>query len=77
MHGVPEKITIDKSGSNTAAILGIQADSGRSIEMLQSKYRNNLVEQDHRASNRSLGRRSASKPFAASESLSPASKSCT
>ena len=49
LHGVPEKITIDKSGSNTAAIASIQADSGLPIEMRQSKYLNNLVEQDHRA----------------------------
>ena len=26
LHGVPEKITIDKSGANTAAITSIQAD---------------------------------------------------
>ena len=49
LHGVPEKITIDKSGANTAAIVSIQADSGLPIEMRQSKYLNNVVEQDHRA----------------------------
>jgi hypothetical protein len=49
MHGVPEKITIDKSGSNTAAIVSIQGDSGLPIEMRQSKYLNNIVEQDRRA----------------------------
>ncbi len=49
LHGVPEKITIDRSGSNTAAISSIQADSGLPIEMRQSKYLNNIVEQDHRA----------------------------
>ncbi len=48
LHGVPEKITIDKSGANTAATLSIQADSGLSIELRHSKYLNNLVEQDHR-----------------------------
>ena len=46
---MPEKNTIDKSGANTAAITSIQADSGLPIEMRQSKYLNNLVEQDHRA----------------------------
>ena len=46
---MPEKITIDKSGANTAAITSIKADSGLPIEMRQSKYLNNLVEQDHRA----------------------------
>ena len=49
LHGVPEKITIDRSGANTAAIASIQADSGLQIEMRQSKYLNNIVEQDHRA----------------------------
>ena len=49
LHGVPEKISIDKSGSNTAAIASIQADSGLPIEMRQSKYLINVVEQDHRA----------------------------
>ena len=49
LHGVPEKITIDKSGANTAAITSIQADSGLPIEMRQSKYLNKIVEQDHRA----------------------------
>ena len=29
--------------------MSMQADSGLPIEMLQSKYLNNLVEQDHRA----------------------------
>ena len=48
-HGVPEKITIDMSGSNTAAIVSIQADSGLPIKLRQSKYLNNIVEQDHRA----------------------------
>ena len=49
LHDVPEKISIDKSGSNKAAIVSIQADSGLAILMRQSKYLNNIVEQDHRA----------------------------
>jgi putative transposase len=48
-HDVPEKIAIDKSGANTSAIKGMLADSGATIELRQSKYLNNLVEQDHRA----------------------------
>ena len=40
---------IDKSGANTAAIEGMRADSGADIELRQSKYLNNIVEQDHRA----------------------------
>jgi putative transposase len=68
LHGVPEKITIDKSGANTAAIASIQADSGLPIAMRQSKYLNNLVEQDHRAVKRTPGRCSGSRPLAAPES---------
>ena len=49
LHDVPEKVTIDKSGANTAAVRGLVADSGVAIELRQSKYLNNLVEQDHRA----------------------------
>ncbi len=49
LHDVPEKITIDKSGANTAAVPRMIADSGVEIELRQSKYLNNLVEQDHRA----------------------------
>ena len=52
LHGVPEKITIDKSGANTAAIVGMCTGSSVSIEMRQSKYLNNLIERDHRASKR-------------------------
>ena len=48
-HDVPEKITIDKSGANTAAVRGLLEDSGLAIELRQSKYQNNIVEQDHRA----------------------------
>ena len=46
---MPEKIAIDKSGSNKAAIVSIQDDSGLAIAMRQSKYLNNIVEQDYRA----------------------------
>jgi transposase-like protein len=41
---VPEKITIERSGANTAAIEGMRADSGADIEVRQSKYLNNTVE---------------------------------
>jgi transposase-like protein len=49
MHDVPEKITIDKSGANTAAIESIKVDACVDILMRQNKYLNNIVEQDHRA----------------------------
>ena len=49
LHDVPEKITIDKSGANTAAIESVKADASVDIVMRQNKYLNNIVEQDHRA----------------------------
>ena len=55
LHGVPEKITIDKSGANTAAIQSVNNDAGVGIELRQSKYINNVVEQDHRAIKRVVG----------------------
>jgi putative transposase len=48
-NGTPEKITIDKSGANTAAIESHNAETEASIEIRQIKYLNNIVEQDHRA----------------------------
>ena len=49
LHGVPEKIAVDKSGANTAAIKSIQTDAGVDIEMRQIKSLNHIVEQEHRA----------------------------
>ena len=49
LHDVPQKITIDKSGANTAAIESVKADACVDILMRQNKYLNNVVEQDHRA----------------------------
>ena len=48
-HGLPEKVTIDKSGANTAAIEALIEETGAEIEIRQVKYLNNVVEQDHRA----------------------------
>ena len=48
-HGTPEKITINKSGANTAAIESFNAEHEADIEIRQIKYLNNIVEQDHRA----------------------------
>ncbi|WP_336847641.1 IS6 family transposase [Serratia nevei] len=49
-HGEPEVVTIDKSGANTAALAMLNADkpAEKTITVRQSKYLNNLVEQDHR-----------------------------
>jgi putative transposase len=49
LHGLPEKVTIDKSGANTAAIHSINHGACLDIQLRQSKYLNNIVEQDHRA----------------------------
>jgi len=40
---------VDKSGANTAAIRSVNDDAFLDIELRQSKYLNNIVEQDHRA----------------------------
>jgi putative transposase len=48
-HDMPEKITIDKSGANTAAIETYNAEHETEIEIRRVKYLNNIVEQDHRA----------------------------
>jgi len=48
-HGVPEKITIDGSEANEAAIKRYHEEHGTAIEIRQVKYLNNMVEQDHRA----------------------------
>jgi transposase-like protein len=47
-HGVPEKITIDGSAANKAAITSYNEEHGTAIEIRQIKYLNNIVEQDHR-----------------------------
>ena len=48
-QGTPEQITIDKSGANKAAIESYNVEQETTIEIRQSKYLNNLIEQDHRA----------------------------
>lgn len=46
----PEKITIDKSGSNISALVSINKTllKDKQIEVRQVKYLNNIIEQDHR-----------------------------
>jgi transposase-like protein len=46
--GVPEKITIDGSAANEAAIKSYNEEHGTSIIIRKTKYLNNIVEQDHR-----------------------------
>ena len=47
LHDVPEGITIDKNGANTAVIESVKDDDFFDIQMRQNKYLNNIVEQDH------------------------------
>ena len=47
-HGVPEKITIDGSAANEAAIKSYNEEHGTTIAIRKLKYLNNIVEQDHR-----------------------------
>ena len=48
-NDVPEKVTMDKSGANKAAIDEVNAGRETPIVVRQVKYLNNIVEQDHRA----------------------------
>ena len=52
-NGVPRKVVIDKSGANLAGAQAINTilkitGTGKLIEILQIKYLNNILEQDHR-----------------------------
>src|SRR5262245_10453622 len=47
-NGVPEKITIDGSAADEAAIKRYNEEHGTYIRIRQVKYLNNIVEQDHR-----------------------------
>ncbi len=52
-NGVPDRIAIDKSGANLADLQNLNVilkftGAGRIIGIIQSKYLNNIVEQDHR-----------------------------
>nr|WP_322057955.1 IS6 family transposase [Paraburkholderia sp. J63] len=48
-NGEPATVTIDKSGSNLAALEDINSAREHRIKVRQAKYLNNIVEQDHRA----------------------------
>ena len=46
---VPDKVTMDKSGANQAALVQLNKDRAVPITIRQVKYLTNIVEQDHRA----------------------------
>ncbi|MGF7192211.1 transposase-like protein [Robbsia andropogonis] len=54
LNGDAETVTIDKSGSNLAALKAINANREIQIKIRQQKYLNNIVEQDHRAIKRRM-----------------------
>lgn len=52
-NGVPDRVVIDKSGANLAGLQCVNVilkftNSGNTIKILQVKYLNNIMEQDHR-----------------------------
>jgi putative transposase len=52
-NGVPDRVVIDKSGANFAGLQAVNVilkftRAGRTVEVLQVKYLNNILEQDHR-----------------------------
>jgi transposase-like protein len=51
-HGVPEKITIDGSAANAAAIKSYKAAQGTASAIRNIKYLNDIVEQGHRGGKR-------------------------
>jgi putative transposase len=47
-HGVPERVTIDGSEANAAAVRGYNEAHGTTIAVRQVKYLSNIIEQDYR-----------------------------
>jgi len=66
-HGVPEKITIDGSAANEAAIKSYNAEHGTAIAIRKIKYLHNIVEQDHRGVKRVTRPRLGFKAFEAAQ----------
>jgi len=62
-HGLPDKVTLDQSGANTAALAALKEETGQVIEIRQNNSLNNRVEQDHRAVKRIVRPRLGFKSF--------------
>ena len=62
-NGVPETVTIDKSGANLAALHAVNSERDTLIKIRKVKYLNNVVEQDHRAIKRIIRPMLAFKDF--------------
>jgi transposase-like protein len=76
-NGSPEPETIDKSGSALAAFHVINGKRETPIMVRHVKYLNNIVEQDHRAINASLGQCRGSRTLTARAFFSVALRLCT
>lgn len=60
-NGIPDRIAIDKSGANLAGLEAVNVvlkftGTGLTVKILQVKYLNNILEQDHRFIKRITGR---------------------
>ena len=64
-HGIPETITMDGSEAKEAAIKRYNEEHGTHMSIRQIKYRNKMVEQDHRAVKRITRPMLGCKSFAA------------
>lgn len=76
-NGDPDKIAMDKSGANKAAIDTINAGRDVPILLRQVRCLNNIVEQDHRAIKRVIRPMLNFKSFSAAHWVLAASSSCT
>ncbi|MGX0978490.1 transposase-like protein [Roseovarius sp. MBR-51] len=52
-NGVPDRVVIDKNGANLTGLDAVNVvlkftGTGQTIKILQVKYLNNILEQDHR-----------------------------
>lgn len=78
-NGVPPKIIIDKSGANLAGAEAVNmilkiTGTGKMIELLQIKYLNNILKQDHRFIKRITNQCWSSRHFIQPQQQSRASK---
>jgi len=69
---VPDRVVIDKSGANLAGLQSVNVilkftGSGNTIKILQVKYLNNIIEQDHRFIKRITGPMLGFKAFHSAE----------
>jgi transposase-like protein len=67
--GIPEKVTMDKSGANKAAMEKYNKKTNQSVIIRQIKYLNNIVEQDHRGVKRITNQMLGFKSFASARKI--------